>query len=78
MLFSIVRNVDPGALCSYRRGRTEVAFFGDRQSAQSYADLCQFHHAVRGMVYTVEQFTEDHDPGRAPNEMMRRETEGVQ
>jgi hypothetical protein len=85
MIFSVVRTVSADAICSHRRGRTEACFFNAdnrgseaeaQRSAWGFADLCQHHHAVHGMTYTVEQFADDHDPRRAPDEWMRREQEG--
>ncbi len=74
-LYSVVRDVEPGARCSYRRGRTEVAFFDDQRSAAGYADCCSIHHEVAGMRYVVEVLTGDEDPRRAPNDLMRRDAE---
>lgn len=73
--YSVVREVEPGAVCSHRRGRTEVAFFEDPASADSYAELCQFHHAVAGMKYVVDVLASDEDPNRVPNDLMRRDAE---
>ena len=84
MIFSIVRVVDPGAVCSHRRGRTEVEFFAcgavddigvHRQAAHGYASECQHYYAGRDVQYIVEEFATDDDAGRAPNEMMRRDME---
>jgi len=73
--FSIVREVDPGAKCSYRVGRTEVASFTHEESAYSYAEQCQNHHAVAGMKYVVDVLDSEEDPRRCPDEPMRRDAE---
>jgi len=73
--YSIVREVVPGAKCSYRVGRTEVAFFTDEKPAYLYAELCQFHHAVDGVKYVVDVLDSEEDLRRCPNEPMRRDAE---
>lgn len=81
MIFSIVRIVEPGALCSHPAGRTEVQFTYAYKSATAERthegagaaayELCEMFNrccTISGMRYVVEEIDEE-SPDRAPLEI---------
>ncbi len=78
MVYSIVRKVLPGAICSHQTGEHEIDHSSDISIAQRFTNFYNNHVSIDGVSYHLETFDRDDHPDRKPTEEMTKHASKTQ